>query len=87
MKKTQTEEIERDGHIDNAISYATQLCRDAELRGLTGPEVAISIAGVLAARNPTLAGKVLVAVGNAIRMQPVTKILKAASDGTDAKTH
>ena len=75
MKKTQAQEVERDDHMANAINYATQLVADAELRGLTGYDVAISIAGVLAARNPTLAGKVLIAVGNAIRLQPVTKII------------
>jgi len=74
-KKTQAEELERDDHMANAINYATQLVADAELRGLTGYDVAISFAGVLAARNPTLAGKVLIAVGNAIRMQPVTKLV------------
>ena len=79
MKKTQAEEAKRDDHMDNAISYATQLVADAELRGLSGYDVCVSIAAVLAARNPTLAGKVLVAVGNAIRLQPVTKVVKAPS--------
>jgi len=82
-KKTQAEELERDDHMANAINYATQLVADAELRGLTGYDVAISIAGVLAARNATLAGKVLIAVGNAIRMQPVTKIVKTSDVRVD----
>jgi len=82
-KKTQAQELERDEHMARAIEYATQLVADAQLRGLTGYDVAISIAGVLAARNATLAGKVLIAVGNAIRMQPVTKIVKTSDVRVD----
>lgn len=48
------------------------------MRGLDGAEVAIAIATVMAARNPTLAGKVLVAVGDAIRLNPITKIIMPA---------
>jgi hypothetical protein len=75
MKKTAAQEAERDEHMDNAMSCTIGIIRDAELRGFNGAQVAIAIANVLAARNPTLAGKVLVAVGDAIRLNPITKII------------
>ena len=73
--KTEAEKFERQDHMDNAANYALGICRDAELRGISGYEVAIALASVLAARNPTLAGKVLMAVCDAIRSNPVTKII------------
>ena len=82
MKKTQAAEARRDEHMANAINYTNDLVRDAELRGLSGYDLAVSISAVLAARNPTLCGKVLVAVGNAIRAQPVTKIVKPSEADT-----
>jgi len=78
--RTQAELDRRDTHMENAQAYALELVRDAALRGLTGYDVTVSIASVLAARNPTLAGKVLVAVGDAIRMQPITKIIPLTGD-------
>jgi hypothetical protein len=78
MKKTPAQEAERDEHMDNAMNYTIGIIRDAELRGLDGADVAIAIATVMASRNPTLAGKVLVAVGDAIRLNPITKIIMPA---------
>jgi len=76
MQKTGAQVAERDAHMQNAADYAVQVCDAAELRGLTGYQVAVSFASVLAARNPTLAGKVLVAVMDAIQRQPITNIAK-----------
>lgn len=73
--KTEAEKFERQDHMDNAAAYALGICQDAELRGVSGYDVAVALASVLAARNPTLAGKVLVAVGDAIRRNPVIKIV------------
>jgi hypothetical protein len=78
--KTEAEKADRQNYMDNAAAYTLGICRDAELRGLSGYEVAVAIASVLAARNPTLAGKVLVAVGDAIRLNPVTKIIAPPAD-------
>jgi hypothetical protein len=78
MKKTPAQEAERDEHMDNTMSYTIGIIKDAELRGLNGADVAVTIATVMAARNPTLAGKVLVAVGDAIRLNPITKIITPA---------
>lgn len=75
--KTAAELEQRDTHMGNAAEYALQVVKDAELRGLSGYDVCVSFASVLAARNATLAGKVLVAVGDAIRAQPITKIIPA----------
>jgi hypothetical protein len=53
---------------------------DAELRGLSGADVATSLAGIVAARNATLAGKCLVALRNAIARNPITKIVSVTPE-------
>jgi hypothetical protein len=75
MKKTAAQEAVRDEHMDNAMSYTLGIIKEADLRGLDGADVALAIATVIASCNPTLAGKVLVAVGDAIRLNPITKII------------
>jgi hypothetical protein len=65
----------RKDHMNSAAAYMLGICQDADLRGLSGYEVAVALASVLAARSPTLAGEVLVAVGDAIRLNPVTRIV------------
>jgi hypothetical protein len=80
-KKTQKQELERDEHMANALAYADQLVAAAELRGLTGYDMTRSIAAVLAARNPTLAGKVLVAVMDAVNLNPITKVITTHEAG------
>lgn len=64
--------------MSNAADYTTVLCDDAKLRGISGYEVAVALASVLAARNPTLAGKVLVAVRDTITALPITRIVTSA---------
>jgi len=73
--KTKAEKFKRDGHMDNAAAYMLGICQDAELRGLSGYDVAVALATVLAGRAPDFAGEVLHAVGYAIRLNPVTKIV------------
>src|SRR5262245_3616373 len=58
-RKTPAQEAERDQHVENAIAYMQFVMADAELRGLSGADVATSLAGIVAARNATLAGKCL----------------------------
>jgi hypothetical protein len=72
---TEAERGVRDRHMESAIAFAEQLCKDAELRGLSGYDLVKSLAGVMAVRDPTLAGDVLVAVGDAIRLEPVRKVI------------
>jgi hypothetical protein len=78
MKKTAAQEAERDRHMDDAMRYTLGIIREADLRGLDGADVALAIATVIASCNPTLAGKVLVAVSDAIRLNPITKIITPA---------
>jgi hypothetical protein len=90
MKKTAAQEAARDKHMDNAMDYTLGIIRDnamdytlgiireADLRGLDGADVAVAIATVMASCNPMLAGKVLVAVSDAIRLNPITKIITPA---------
>jgi len=70
--------------MDNAAAYMLGICQDAELRGLSGYEVAVALATVLAGHDPDIAGKVLVAVGDAIRLNPVTKIVTPGPGQSDA---
>lgn len=65
--RTKAELAERDDHMGYADDFALQICREAEQRGLGAYQVAAAIASVLAGRNPTLAGKVLYSVRDAIR--------------------
>lgn len=77
--KTPAEQVERDQHVDNALAYMQTVMADAELRGLSGADVATALAGIIAARNATLAGKCLVALRNAIVRNPVTQIVQASA--------
>lgn len=75
--KTPAEDAEREKHIDSACEYMVLVMKDAELRGMSGADVATSLAGIVAARNATLAGKCLIALRNAILRNPVTKLVEA----------
>jgi hypothetical protein len=82
--KIKAEEHKRKAHMDSAAAYMVGICRDAELRGLSGYEVAVALATVLAGREPDLAGEILYAVGNAIRLNPVTKIVTPEPGQSDS---
>lgn len=87
VARTQAQKAERDEHMDSAAEYAVGLMREAELRGISGYDLVIAFASVLAARNPTLAGKVLISVRDVIREQPITKILRADGQIAVAESH
>ena len=74
------QDIERQKHMDAAISYMQGVIDDAELRGLSGYDVAISLAAIVAGRDPKLAGECLVALLGAIQSNPVTKIVSPPAE-------
>ena len=80
MKKTEAEKTRRDEHMANALEYAETVVRDAQLRGVSGYDLFISFAAVVAARNPSLAGKLLLATSQAICAYPITKVIKPEPD-------
>lgn len=75
IPKTPAEQAETEKHVDNAYLFMTQVVAAAELRGLSGADVATSLACILATRNATLAGKCLHALNQAIVRNPITKII------------
>jgi len=78
--KTQAQEMKREDHMEAAAVFALAMIGRAELRGISAADLVVSIASVLAARNPTLAGKVLASIDDAIMRQPVTKVIQPKSD-------
>jgi hypothetical protein len=76
MKKSAADQARRDEQMANALEYAETVAHEADLRGVSGYDLFQSFVAVLAARNATLAGKLLYACSEAIRHHPVTKVLK-----------
>lgn len=78
-------EAQREDFMSNAGVEVTRLLEQADIRNI-GPEmVAVIISQILAARNATLAGKVLYALEVAIQKYPIVKIIGAGTlkvDGT-----
>lgn len=81
----------RQYHCQAASDTVHKLCNEADLRGVSHRDVAVSIAVALAATHPTLAGEVLQKCIMALHGLPVTKIVEApkpstilAPDGTRA---
>lgn len=76
--RTRRELDQRDDHMAAAGTHTEHLCKIAEQRGLTGFDVAVSIAMLLAARNGTLAGKILMALEQSLMQQPVKPVTTEA---------
>jgi hypothetical protein len=74
--KTPAEQDETDEHVKNAHAFMLQIVANAELRGLSGADIATSLACIVATRNATLAGKCLHALNQAIVRNPITKIIE-----------
>jgi predicted RNase H-like nuclease len=70
---------DRDLMVDNAQAFAQVLVHEAKLRGLSIAEILEAVVMVMAARNPTLAGKVMEACMASLQRHPVTKVI--AADG------
>lgn len=66
-------------HMANAGTEVVRLLEQAEIRNIDGGMVAVILSQVLAARNATLAGKVLMAVEVAIQKYPIVKIIGAGT--------
>lgn len=80
MTKTPTKEEKRDQRIETAISYMLEVISDAEMRGMSAADVAVSFAGLIAGRNASLTGECLVALRIQIQRAPVTKIIAAKGE-------
>lgn len=75
VSKTPAQQADTEKHVENAHAFMLQVVANAELRGLSGADVATSLACILATRNATLAGKCLHALNQAIVRNPITKII------------
>jgi hypothetical protein len=75
ISKTPAKQDEDEKHVENAHAFMLQIVANAELRGLSGADIATSLACIVATRNATLAGKCLHALMQAVVRNPITKIV------------
>jgi len=68
-------EEQREVHMANAGTELARLLEQARIRNIDGDMVATVLIAVLASRNATLAGKVLMGVEMAIQKYPVVRII------------
>lgn len=72
-------EEQHDEAMARAGEFVQHLLREAELRGIDGGNVATILAMIVSARNPTLGGKVLLAVEAQLQKYPIVKIIGAGT--------
>lgn len=73
---------QREEHMVNADDFARAIIEEAHIRDISAESVAVVMAQALAAKNTEIAGKVLLAVMNAICLQPITKIAEPTAAET-----
>lgn len=76
-------EAEKTEHMCNASDAISQLCKEAEARKMPVSEVFESFAMILAARNPTLCGKIVETMTMVVTSKPLPIV---ASDGKEIRT-